>query len=70
MKKYYNFAYWLLFWLFSVNINRESKNNKEIDIYKNFEKKNGRKKDKIFYKPGEIVWGKVKGYPWWPAIVN
>ena len=28
------------------------------------------KKIKSIYKPGEIVWGKVKGYPWWPAIVN
>jgi hypothetical protein len=22
------------------------------------------------YKEDEIVWAKVKGYPWWPAIVK
>lgn len=22
------------------------------------------------FKEGDIVWGKVKGYPWWPGIVN
>ena len=23
-----------------------------------------------FFEIGEIVWGKIKGYPWWPAIIT
>ena len=26
--------------------------------------------DKIEYKEKDIVWAKVKGYPWWPSIIN
>lgn len=22
------------------------------------------------FQPKEVVWAKVKGYPWWPAYVN
>jgi len=22
------------------------------------------------FQKGDLVWGKVKGYPWWPGIVN
>ena len=22
------------------------------------------------FKPGDIVWTKMKGYPWWPAVVS
>lgn len=22
------------------------------------------------FTPKEVVWAKVKGYPWWPAYVN
>jgi len=22
------------------------------------------------FEPGDIVWAKVKGYPWWPGIVS
>lgn len=22
------------------------------------------------FKKGEIVWAKVKGYPWWPGVVH
>ena len=25
--------------------------------------------DKIEYKEKDIVWAKVKGYPWWPSII-
>ena len=27
-------------------------------------------KDNIEYKEKDIVWAKVKGYPWWPSIIN
>ncbi len=23
-----------------------------------------------FFEKGEVVWGKIKGYPWWPAIIT
>lgn len=23
-----------------------------------------------FFEIGEVVWGKIKGYPWWPAIIT
>jgi hypothetical protein len=22
------------------------------------------------YEKGEVVWAKIKGYPWWPAVVG
>jgi hypothetical protein len=22
------------------------------------------------FQEGEIIWAKIRGYPWWPAIVN
>jgi hypothetical protein len=22
------------------------------------------------YKKGEVVWAKIKGFPWWPGVVN
>ena len=28
-----------------------------------------KKQSEISFRPGEIVWAKVKGYPWWPGIV-
>ena len=30
----------------------------------------GENEDKIDYKEKDIVWAKVKGYPWWPSIIN
>ena len=30
----------------------------------------GENEDKIDYKEKDIVWAKVKGYPWWPSITN
>jgi len=27
-------------------------------------------KDNIEYKEKDLVWAKVKGYPWWPSIIN
>ena len=26
--------------------------------------------DKLEYKEKDIVWAKVKGYPWWPSIIS
>jgi len=26
--------------------------------------------NKSAYQRGQIVWAKIKGFPWWPAIVN
>ena len=22
-----------------------------------------------FFQRGEVVWGKIKGYPWWPCVI-
>lgn len=22
------------------------------------------------YKPDDVIWAKVRGYPWWPAVVK
>ena len=22
------------------------------------------------YKKGDVVWAKIKGFPWWPGVVN
>ena len=24
----------------------------------------------MYVKPGEVVWAKIVGYPWWPALVK
>ena len=23
-----------------------------------------------FYEKGEVVWAKIKGFPWWPAVIG
>ena len=25
--------------------------------------------DEAAFSPGDLVWGRIEGYPWWPALV-
>ena len=26
--------------------------------------------EEVYYEEDEVLWAKVRGYPWWPAFVN
>lgn len=28
------------------------------------------KQDQIIYEDSEVLWAKIRGYPWWPAFVS